>query len=194
MTELPIDGETQAVFAARVGLSQPRVCAMVKNGMPILPNKRINVPAALIWMETNLDPERRRKSKLINRPKTKPRPPPTMGPAPPEIEVLNEKVAEADATAAEVRMEHEKVKLEREKLELEKFKRTLIPRLKVETFIFERFRRQRNAHEAWARTISQRIAAQFNLDRSEVYQFVSREMRDHLEAIANTPLDELPDE
>ncbi|MCZ7857073.1 hypothetical protein O9X81_10630 [Agrobacterium salinitolerans] len=44
------DVETKAEFAVRVGLSAPRISQLVKRGLPLSPEGRVRISAALRWM------------------------------------------------------------------------------------------------------------------------------------------------
>ena len=50
---MDINSETLAQFALRVGLSQERIAQLIKEGLPRLINRHINVDNALAWMEQN---------------------------------------------------------------------------------------------------------------------------------------------
>ncbi|MEI6987499.1 MAG: hypothetical protein WCK65_15375, partial [Rhodospirillaceae bacterium] len=76
-------GESQRQFAQRVGLSHGRISQLVKEGLPLLVSGRINVDAALQWLEQNLDQARSARFKASTvvpvsepAPKAKPLPPP----------------------------------------------------------------------------------------------------------------------
>ncbi|MEI7837199.1 MAG: hypothetical protein WCK05_12430, partial [Planctomycetota bacterium] len=58
-------GDSQRQFAQRVGLSQTRIVQLVKEGLPLLPSGRIDVEAALRWLEQNLDQVRSARAKGV---------------------------------------------------------------------------------------------------------------------------------
>ena len=52
-------GMTRTAFAARIGISRQRVAQLVKDGMPSLPNGRIDPEPAEAWYRRTADPRRR---------------------------------------------------------------------------------------------------------------------------------------
>ena len=48
-------GESQRQFGRRVGLAASRINQLIKEGLPLLANGRIDTEAALRWLEENLD-------------------------------------------------------------------------------------------------------------------------------------------
>ena len=50
--------ESQADFARRLGVSRQRVNAMLRDGMPIMANGRLDVEACLRWVRANVEPRR----------------------------------------------------------------------------------------------------------------------------------------
>jgi hypothetical protein len=56
-TDPSIDRESQAAFARRLGVTRPRVNALIKAGLPIQAGK-INVAEGLRWVSANIAPRR----------------------------------------------------------------------------------------------------------------------------------------
>jgi hypothetical protein len=48
---------TQSEFARRIGVSRQRVNAMIREGMPALPNGMVDLEAALKWVRSNVLPK-----------------------------------------------------------------------------------------------------------------------------------------
>ena len=192
-------GESQRQFGRRVGLAPSRINQLIKEGLPVLANGRIDTEAAIRWLEENLDPERRVRAKQgtagavtgtpparpVVRPAsasaTLPSPPP---PAP---------VSAASAPMAEVRRQHELVKIARARLRLETEKGRLVNRDEIKVAIFNRARKERNAHLAWALRVAPQMASELAVDPALLFSCLDRHLRDHLAELAKTPLLELPE-
>ncbi len=193
-------GESQRQFAQRVGLAPSRVNKLIKEGLPVLPNGRIDTEAAIQWLEENLDPERRARAKQGSSGAvtgtTNPRPvparpfptasfPPSPSPVAP--------ASAAGAPMAEVRRQHEIVKVARARLRLETEKGRLINRDEIKVAIFNRARRERNAHLAWGLRVAPQLAAELSVDPALMFTALDRHLREHLADLARTPLLELPE-
>ena len=202
-------GESQRTFGRRVGLSQVRIGQLIKDGLPVLANGRIDTEHALRWLEDNLDPERRARAKQVvsgsaaslelPSPPVPPRvaaarpatpavptslPPAAPAPAP---------VSATGAPMAEVRRQHEIVKVARARLRLETEKGRLINRDEIKVAIFNRARRERNAHLAWALRVAPLLASELSVDPALMFTALDRHLREHLADLAKTPLLELPE-
>ena len=194
-------GESQRQFGRRVGLAPSRINQLIKEGLPLLSNGRVDTEAAIRWLEQNLDPERRARAKqgsagamtgpTQSRPATRPvtalagqsaLPPPA--PAP---------VSAASAPMAEVRRQHELVKIARARLRLETEKGRLVNRDEIKVAIFNRARKERNAHLAWALRVAPQMASELAVDPALLFSCLDRHLRDHLADLAKTPLLELPE-
>lgn len=46
---------TKTAFAARLKVSKPRISQLIAQGMPVLPDGRIDVPSAVTWIEQHVD-------------------------------------------------------------------------------------------------------------------------------------------
>jgi len=195
-------GESQRAFARRIGLSQPRVNQLIKEGLPVLSNGRVDTEAAIRWLEQNLDRERSTRAKegsagaVTGAPVSKPapaRPAPAVSPAAPAPLPPVAPVAAAGAPMAEVRRQHEIVKVARARLRLETEKGRLINRDEVKVAIFNRARRERNAHLAWALRVAPQLASELAVDPALMFTCLDRHLREHLADLAKTPLLELPE-
>ena len=197
-------GESQRQFAQRVCLAPSRVNKLIKEGLPVLPNGRIDTEAAIQWLEDNLDPERRVRAKqgsagavtgaAVPTPRPAPVRPVAAAPAVPAAPVPPAAPASASgAPMAEVRRQHEIVKVARARLRLETEKGRLINRDEVKVAIFNRARRERNAHLAWGLRVAPLMAAELAVDPALMFTCLDRHLREHLADLARTPLLELPE-
>ncbi len=165
MTKLNGHHETKAAFANRVGLSKGRISQLVAEGLPVRSDGKIDVDAGLAWMEQNLDPARRNKGG------TRPQDPST--------------------SLAEARRRHLIVQVQRAKLALEQERGKLIDAAEATMTIFTRARVERDAHIAWVQRSAPLIAGELGADPSRTFAILDRLMREHLEHLANTPLEDL---
>ena len=196
-------GESQRQFAQRVGLAPSRVNKLIKEGLPVLPNGRIDTEAAIQWLEDNLDPERRARAKqgsagavtgaAVPIPRPAPVRPVAAAPAVPAAPSSAAPASAAGAPMAEVRRQHEIVKVARARLRLETEKGRLINRDEVKVAIFNRARRERNAHLAWGLRVAPQLAAELSVDPALMFTTLDRHLREHLADLARTPLLELPE-
>jgi phage terminase Nu1 subunit (DNA packaging protein) len=53
--DLPAETVTKAAFARTLGVSRSRVTALVKRGLPVRSDGRIDLPAALAWVRENVE-------------------------------------------------------------------------------------------------------------------------------------------
>jgi hypothetical protein len=156
---------TKAAFAGRVGLTRGRISQLIAQGLPVLPDGRIEVEAGLRWMEENLDPDRRGKGG----------------------------VAGATPSLAEARRLHEIVKVQRAKLALERERGDLVNRSAVKAAVFARAKAERDAHMAWVARVTPLLAAELGADPARTFAALDRLMREHLVDLARIPLRELRD-
>ncbi len=168
-TELPEDADRpvkKSVFALEVGLSKGRISQLVGQGLPVEPNGLIDRAKALEWMERNLD-QARRKTNGANG---------SLSPT---------------KTVTDLRAEHEVVKIDRARLQLAKERGDLVDRVEAERAIFDRARRERDAHLAWIMRAAPLMAAALGVDPGRMFAVLDRAVRDHLDALSRTPLEEL---
>lgn len=189
-------GESQRAFARRIGLSQPRVNQLIKDGLPVLPNGRVDTEAAIRWLEQNLDRERSVRAKEGSAGAvTGPVPARTVKPVNQAVSLppVAAPASAAGAPMAEVRRQHEIVKVARARLRLETEKGRLINRDEIKVAIFNRARRERNAHLAWVLRVAPQLAAELTVDPALMFTTLDRYLREHLADLAKTPLLELPE-
>jgi len=197
-------GESQRAFARRIGLSQPRVNQLIKEGLPVLPNGRVDTESAIIWLEQNLDRERSDRAKkgssgaVIGNSASRPAAARQSLAAPvdptalPTVTLAPASGAVA-APMAEVRRQHELVKVARARLRLETEKGRLINRDEVRVAVFNRARRERNSHLAWVLRVAPLMALELAVDPALLFTCLDHHLREHLAELAKTPLFELPE-
>jgi len=203
-------GESQRQFAGRVGLSQGRITQLVKEGLPLLANGRINVEAALQWLERNLDQVRSARAKGVT---VEPSPEPTIRPEPmpdakpvaparPRISAppVSQSVAPpAQAAAAggvtmsEARRQHEIVRVANARLRFDKERGRLISKDEVKIFVFTRARKERNALLGWIMRTSPLMAADLQVDPTLMFSVLDRYVREHLTEVSKASLSDLPE-
>lgn len=100
--------------------------------------------------------------------------------------------------AANTSRDLSQVKLQREAaqrdlllMEIERKTGAMIDRKAVELALFDRARGERDAHIAWVSRIAPALAAELGVDLSLLYAALDREMRQHLQDLSETPLQEL---
>lgn len=192
-------GESQRAFARRIGLSQPRVNQLIKEGLPVLANGRVDTEAAILWLERNLDRERSARARegsagaVTGAGGSRPVKPAAVSPAAPSAMMQPTSTAPAGAPMAEVRRQHEIVKVARARLRLETEKGRLVSRDEVKVAVFNRARRERNAHLAWALRVAPLLASDLGVDPALLFTVLDRHLREHLADLAKTPLLDLPE-
>lgn len=206
-------GETQRQFAQRVGLSQGRIAQLVKDGLPLLPSGRIDVSAALRWLEQNLDQARSARAKGITvastsepavkakpvataRSRTAAPPPVSASVVPPMVSTTpTAPVAPAagGVTLAEARRQFEIVRVANARLRFDKERGKLISRDDVKVFIFSRARKERNAMLGFALRVSPLMAADLQVDPALMFSVLDRYIREQLTELSKTPLADFPE-
>ena len=194
-------GDSQRQFAGRVGLSQGRITQLVKEGLPLLGNGRIDVDAALRWLEQNLDHARSARAKGAS-PETVSEPPPRpepvskakpVPPAPPRQAASPVAPAVGGVTMAEARRQHEIVRVANARLKFDKERGKLVNKDDVKILVFNRARKERNAHLAWIMRASPLMAADLQVDPTLMFSVLDRHVREHLSDLAKIPGLELPE-
>ena len=198
-------GESQRQFAQRIGLSHGRISQLVKEGLPLLVSGRINVDAALQWLEQNLDQSRSARFKASTA-EPVPEPAPKPKPLPPSVEQGGPPVAQPVVTApasppaapavgsvtmSEARRQHEIVRVAYARLRFDRERGKLISKDEVKIVVFNRARKERNAHLGWIMRTSPLMAADLQVDPTLMFSVLDRYVREHLADLANTPLLEL---
>lgn len=170
MTKLNEVFESKSQFAARVGLSKGRISQLVADGLPVREDGAIDIEAGLAWMEANLDPAKRNKGG-------------TKG----DEEKYN------GPSLGEARRLHLIVQIERAKIALKQERGDLIDADHAMATVFVRARVERDAHIAWVQRSAPVIASELGCDPAKAFTVLDRLMREHLEHLADTPLDVLKD-
>ena len=204
-------GDSQRQFAGRVGLSQGRITQLVKEGLPLLGNGRIDVEAALRWLEQNLDQARSARAKGIavasapepaarSEPEIKAKPAPA---TPPRISVPPASApppgppaapaGTGGVTLAEARRQFEIVKVANARLRFDKERGRLISRDEVKVFIFSRARKERNAMLGFSLRVAPLMAADLQVDPALMFSVLDRYIREQLTELSKTPLLDLPE-
>ncbi len=168
MTKLNEVFESKSQFAARVGLSKGRISQLIANGLPVREDGGVDIEAGLAWMEANLDPAKRNKG----------------GAAPPEKK-------EEMLSLSEARRLHLIVQIERAKISLKQERGDLIDANQATITVFNRARAERDAHIAWVQRSAPILAGELGCDAAQMFAALDRLMREHLEHLADTPLDVL---
>lgn len=107
---------------------------------------------------------------------------------------INRRTASAKSSAdqlAKVKQEREEAQRDLLRLQLAEKEKRLVDRKGVELALFERARAERDAHMAWVSRVAPALATELDTDLAQVFAFLDREMRQHLEELAETPLSEL---
>lgn len=91
----------------------------------------------------------------------------------------------------DLKVEREQAQRDLLRMEIERKRGALIDRKLVELAIFERARAERDAHIAWIQRTAAPLAAELGVDLNRLIAALDREMRQHLQELADTPLPEL---
>ncbi len=156
--------ETKAEFAERVGLTRGRISQLIAEGLPVRADDRIDVEAALAWMENNLDPAKRNKGG-------------TTAPA-----------SSGALTMADARRLYMVTQVQRARLAYDKERGKLIDADDAQRTVFARAKAERDAHIAWVQRSAPIMAGELGLETGPVFTLLDRLMREHLEHLASTPL------
>lgn len=155
---------SKSEFAKELGVTPGRISQLIAKGLPVLPSGRISPAAARDWYETNVDPSRRK-------------PPPGEEPARFGRQTLKDEIDTERLATARMKRQH--------------LEQTLIDRQTAEAAIFARARAERDAHLAWVVRMAPQLAAHVGCDPAAVFSFLDQEMRLHLAALAERPLEAL---
>lgn len=90
-----------------------------------------------------------------------------------------------------IRMQREAAQRDLLQMDIARRSGSLVDRKAVELAIFDRARAERDAHMAWVSRLAPVLAAELGVDVSPVYAALDRELRRHLQELADTPLSEL---
>lgn len=158
---------SKGYFAQMLGITPGRVSQLIEQGLPVRLDGRIDVDAGREWFEAN-----------VNRRAGNAEPPPMA------------RMSEL----AEARLARERAQSELLQQKAAKQAGRLVDRATVERAAFERARAERDAHLGFAARIAPRIAAELGVDARALFAALDREMREHLNRLADTPLTALLDE
>lgn len=164
MPKLNSETDSKMDFADRVSVTKGRISQLIAQGLPVRADGRIDVNDGLSWIENNLDAARRNKGGGTTA---------------------------RSATLAEAKRMHEIVKVQRARLAYEHEKGDLIDAAAAERTVFARAKAERDAHIAWVQRSAPIMAAELRIEPGPVFSVLDRLMREHLEHLAETPLEEL---
>ena len=164
MPKLNSGTDSKAEFATRIGVTKGRISQLIAQGLPVRADGQIDIETGLAWIENNLDATRRNKGGGTTA---------------------------RSATLAEAKRMHEIVKVQRAKLAYEHEKGDLIDAAAAERTVFARVKAERDAHIAWVQCSAPIMAAELRIEPGPVFTVLDRLMREHLEHLAETPLEEL---
>lgn len=156
---------SKSTFARMIGVTKGRVSQLIAKGLPVRPDGKIDPVIGGEWIEQNLDPLRRK-------------------PAEPE------KPPPVESTRSQLETE----KLRSLRLENDRREGSLVDRAAAEQAIFARARAERDAHLNWIVQAAPQIAAELGTDARRMSEALERHMRQHLERLADTPLEVLSDD
>lgn len=106
-----------------------------------------------------------------------------------------EGAGKANRDLSQVKIQREAAQRDLLLMEIDKKKGAMIDRKAVELALFDRARGERDAHIAWVSRIAPALAAELAIDLGPLYAALDREMRQHLQELSETPLEDLlPDE
>jgi hypothetical protein len=154
---------TQAAFARRIGVTRGRVAQLVKEGLPRDEAGRIPIEAGKAWIAANVRPRIA-----------------AVAPA-----------GEGDARLA-ARTDRERSEAELARLKVEERAGKLVSREEVRAAAFERARFERDAHLGFAARLAATLAAELGVDQGRAFAVLDREMREHLQRLADTALEPTP--
>lgn len=160
---------TKAEFARRLGVNPSRVTQLIREGLPVEPDGKVNEAAARAWIDANLDQHRREARK-----------PGSTGAGP-------------AGTATQLRSTHLALKARLLQLELEQRQGALVQRKAVDRFLFERARLERDSWMSWPARIAPGLAAALDADPAALEAALGRLVREHLQELADTPMGDIAD-
>ncbi|WP_372425853.1 hypothetical protein [Salinarimonas chemoclinalis] len=159
-------------FAELIGVSQGRVSQMVKAGLPVLPNGRINVAAGRAWCEENTDPNRRR-ANLAG------------APGQPDMSGL------VRLPAGSARAARDAAEADIARMKAERMRGRLLDRRTTLRTVESYARAERDSWLGFVHRVAPLLAAETGAEISAVAAILDREIRDHLANLAANPV-ELP--
>ncbi|WP_299438929.1 hypothetical protein [uncultured Rhodospira sp.] len=166
----------------------------MKRGLPLCPDgKQVAVAAALDWMSRTLDPAQVRAQRRSGPAPSVPEGGTNRSPLPdtPPANVADPDTAIPDGDYLEAKRVHEWTKARRAALEYDRARGRLIDAELVDREQFARGRAERDSWQSWVHRIAPILAAELQADEHAVFVALQREVDDHLEWLADTPLETL---
>lgn len=152
---------TKSEFAAAIGVSPGRVSQLVRDGLPVASDGRVDLEAGKAWVADNIDPRRRRALPSENMARSGPR-------------------AVRDIAEAEIA-----------RLKAAKLAGDMIDRDATLRAIETRARFERDAWLGWINRAAPDIARTCDADLGAVVAILDRLVREQLATLAATPIEEL---
>ncbi len=172
---------TFKAFAAVVGLSRGRVSQLVREGLPLDAERKIDPEAGRAWIAANIDPDRRRgggRTKGAKRAKAAP----SVTPLTPDNDLGS------GATVARLRghvLARQALMLD---LDLKRATGEAVDRATVQKAVFDRARLERDSWLSFASRASAVLATEAGVDPGRSFPILDRIVRQHLAELAATPL------
>jgi hypothetical protein len=107
---------------------------------------------------------------------------------------IRQKVEGAGKTSrdlSQVKLQREAAQRDLLLMEIERKNGTVIERKAVELALYDRARGERDAHLSWVSRVAPALAAELAIDLGPLYAALDREMRQHLQELSETPLEDL---
>jgi len=154
---------SKAEFGRRINVSRQRIYQLVKEGLPVTTDNKIDFAKAKRWVSKHLDQHRREARK-----------PGVTGDAP--------------TTASEARSQKLEWEAQLRELEFRKRSGELVDRAATERTIFERATAERDRWIGWVARATAQIATEAEVDPTKLHSVLDRLVRDQLMQLAATPL------
>lgn len=161
----PASTASKKGFAELVGVTPGRVSQLIKAGLPVEPNGRINIASGKAWMAENIDPNRRRAA-------------------------LDDKPAEPVAFASS-RAARDAAEARISTLKADRLAELVIGRKATLRAIEARAKMEADALLGWVNRAAVAVASETGADIAAVIAILDREVREHLNTMAAAKL-ELP--
>lgn len=189
---------SKAEFGRRLGITRGRVSHLVKMGMPVRPDGKVDEAAARAWYDAHIDPSRRRGRPVMGATDA-PGPNATVretatstapghrdavpgAPAPP---------MEVDTGYSYYRAEHERLKAEKTAAQLAQLRGEMLPKAQVHKVLWARARLEREMLTQFPARVAPLLAAEFGVPERPLLDALEGHVRAHLEALAALPLEGL---
>lgn len=149
-------------FAELVGVSPGRVSQMIKDGLPVEVSGRVNIEAGRSWITANIDPNRRRIQ-----------------------------MDDGGGVVRSSKVKRENAEAEIARLRADRMAESLIDRAATLQAIEGRARLERDCWIGWVNRAAPEIAAATGGDLAVVVATLDCSVREHLAALAETPIEGL---